>query len=156
MRTLIASSRYLVIIAVVACFALAIGGMLYGAASTVTLIMHGVHDGVSAEARKHLTVEAIEMVDLFLLSTVFLITGFGLYSLFIDEDVPAPAWLSVHGLDALKAALLKVIVVALAVNFLSDVVGWDGSQGILYEGAGIAMIVAAVTYFVANESRGGH
>lgn len=154
MQTLISSSRYLVLAAVLGCLVLALGGFLYGTLSAWDLLLHAVHEGISAATRQHLTVEAIEIVDLYLLSTVFLITAIGLYELFIDPDLPGPAWLSVHGLDDLKAALLKVIVVALAVNFLSDVVGWNGELAIVYEGGAIAMVVAAVTWFVAHEAHG--
>lgn len=152
MQTLIASCRYLVLAAVIGCVVLAVGGFLYATVSTWELLVHAVHEGISAATRQHLTVEAIEVVDLHLLSTVFLIMAIGLYELFIDADLPGPAWLSVHGLDDLKAALLKVIVVALAVNFLSDVVGWSGELAIVYEGGAIAMVIAAVTWFVAHES----
>jgi hypothetical protein len=41
-------------------------------------------------------------------------------------------------------------VVVLAVLFLGAVVGWDGSRDLLGFGVGVALVIAALTYFLAT------
>ena len=92
----------------------------------------------------------IEIVDLFLLGTVFLMIALGLYELFVDEDLDLPRWLSINSFDDLKNKLVGVVVVVLAVLFLGAVVGWDGSRDLLGFGVGVALVIAALTYFLAT------
>jgi uncharacterized membrane protein YqhA len=60
----------------------------------------------------------IEMTDVFLLGTVLFIVSFGLYQLFINPNVPVPAWLKIESLDELSERLIEVVGVLLAVTFL--------------------------------------
>ena len=46
--------------------------------------------------------------------------------------------------------LVVVVVVVLSVLFLGAVVGWDGSRDLLGFGAGVAMVIAALTYFLST------
>ena len=48
-------------------------------------------------------VDVLTAVDAILLGTVLLVIGYGLYELFIDEDLNVPVWLQVHDLDDLKS-----------------------------------------------------
>ena len=100
---------------------------------------------------KQLILSCIEVVDLFLLATVFYITALGLYELFIDERIKVPDWLEIHTIDDLKTKLTSVIVVVLSVLFLSEVVRWNGGTNILPLGSGIALVIAALTYFLSSQ-----
>ena len=71
----------------------------------------------------------IEVIDLYLIGTVFYITALGLYELFIDDQVPTPGWLHITHLNDLKGKLLGVAVVIMAVLFLGHLVSWDGGSG---------------------------
>ena len=46
----------------------------------------------------------------------------GLYSLFIDSDIPVPKWLRTEDVDSLKSRLAGIIVVMLGVLFLEQVI----------------------------------
>jgi len=77
----------------------------------------------------------------------------GLYELFIDDTIPLPAWLQIHSLDDLKSKLVGVVAVVLAVSFLGAVIKGMEPLSLMYEGVGIAAVVAAMGYFLG---RAGH
>src|SRR5690242_4237705 len=112
LRRILAASRYLVVIAVVGSFVAAITVLIDGALTVVNVVIetftHGVFTSVGA---KHLALECIDIIDLFLLGTTLYIVALGLYDLFIDDTLPMPYWLRFHSLDDLKEKLLGVVVV---------------------------------------------
>ena len=81
-----------------------------------------------------------------------LIIALGLYALFVDDTLPLPHWLEIHDLDDLKAKLLSVVVVVLAVLFLGEVVKWDGRRELLGLGVAIAAVIAGLTFFLFQGS----
>ena len=151
LHRILARSRYLMLIAVFGSFAASVTLLIYGALETLITIGHTATVPVSRENSKQLILSCIEVVDLFLLATVFYITALGLYELFIDERIKVPYWLEIHTIDDLKTKLTSVIVVVLSVLFLSEVVRWNGGTNILPLGAGIASIIAALTYFLSSQ-----
>jgi uncharacterized membrane protein YqhA len=151
LHPILAKSRYLMLIAVFGSFAASVTLLIYGALETVITIGHTATVSVSSENSKQLILSCIEVVDLFLLATVFYITALGLYELFIDERIKVPFWLEIHSIDDLKTKLTSVIVVVLSVLFLSEVVWWNGGTNILPLGAGIALVIAALTYFLSSQ-----
>jgi uncharacterized membrane protein YqhA len=151
LHRILAKSRYLMLIAVFGSFAASVTLLIYGALETLITIGHTVRAPVSSANSKQLILSCIEVVDLFLLATVFYITALGLYELFIDERIKVPDWLEIHTIDDLKTKLTSVIVVVLSVLFLSEVVRWNGGTNILPLGAGIALIIAALTYFLSSQ-----
>ncbi len=104
----------------------------------------------------HVTVvsHVITAVDDFLLATVLLIFGLGLYELFISKieaahgDQHANNILMINSLDDLKDRLGKVILMILIVAFFKNVlhVTFDDPLNILYMGAGIFLVSLAL-YF---------
>jgi len=151
LHRILARSRYLMLIAVFGSFAASVTLLIYGALETVITIDHTATVPVSSENSKQLILSCIEVVDLFLLATVFYITALGLYELFIDDRIKVPIWLKIHTIDDLKTKLTSVIVVVLSVLFLSEVVRWNGGTNILPLGAGIASVIAAQTYFLSSQ-----
>src|SRR5581483_607409 len=99
-RRILSASRYLIVIAAACIFATATALLCYGAAETYTQIA-GLFGGANAKGTKGLILAAIELVDLFLLATVLYVIAVGLYELFIDDQLPLPAWLVIHNLDDL-------------------------------------------------------
>ena len=81
-----------------------------------------------------------------------LISALGLYALFVDDTLPLPHWLEIHDLDDLKAKLISVVIAVLAVLFLGEVVKWDGQRELLGIGAGIALVIAALTFFLTQRT----
>ena len=152
LHRILARSRYLMLIAVLGSFAASVTLLIYGAAETIMTIAQIITAGaVSSENSKKLVLSFIEVVDLFLLATVFYITALGLYELFIDERIKVPHWLEIHTIDDLKSKLTSVIVVVLSVLFLSEVVKWNGATNIFPFGASIALVIAALTYFLSSQ-----
>ena len=151
LHRILARSRYLMLIAVFGSFAASVTLLIYGALETVITIRHTATVPVSRENSKQLILSCIEVVDLFLLATVFYITALGLYELFIDDRIKVPIWLEIHTIEDLKTKLTSVIVVVLSVLFLSEVVRWNGGTNILPLGGGIALVIAAQTYFLSSQ-----
>jgi len=151
LHRILARSRYRMLIAVFGSFAASVTLLIYGALETVITIGHTATVPLSRENSKQLILSCIEVVDLFLLATVFYITALGLYELFIDDRIKVPIWLEIHTIDDLKTKLTSVIVVVLSVLFLSEVVRWNGGTNILPLGAGIASVIAALTYFLSSQ-----
>ncbi|MEO1238215.1 MAG: YqhA family protein [Pseudomonadota bacterium] len=145
----LAATRYLMIIPVIGAFLGATALLVYGGAETIQLISNTIAEAeISRKGAKALAIEFIEIIDLFLLGTVFYIIAFGLYELFIEPDIGLPDWLEIRTLDDLKNKLVKVVIVVLGVLFLGHVVAWDGATDVVYLGAGIALVVAALTWFL--------
>lgn len=153
MQRLISTSRYLIVIPALGSFVAATALLLYGAVEIVQLIGETLASGVSSKGAKALALAFIEVVDLFLLGTVLYIIALGLYELFIDDGLPLPAWLSIHNLDDLKNKLTGVVILVMGVLFLGQVVTWDGERDLLRYGGAIALMIAALTYFLSQRSK---
>lgn len=104
--------------------------------------------GLTPKAVKMFAVGIIEAVDVFLIAIAVFIISTGLYSLFIDDTLPMPAWMKVQSLEDLKSNLISVVVAVLAVYFLREVVAWDGSQDIVALGLALGIVIAALTFFL--------
>jgi uncharacterized membrane protein YqhA len=155
MGRFLSASRFMIILAVIGAFLAASTLMVYGLLATVQLISSTLQTGeISRKIAKALTLEFIEIVDLFLLATVFYIIAIGLFELFISSDVKLPTWLTIRNLDDLKSKLIAVVIVVLGVSFLGQVVSWDGSRDLLGYGVAIALVIAALTYFLAQKTSG--
>jgi uncharacterized membrane protein YqhA len=154
-KKILAKSRYLILIAVAGSFVAAAALLVYGGIELVHLVFDAFGAGkFTAKGAKALALGFIEIVDLFLLGTVFYITALGLYELFIDDTLDVPCWLEIHDLDGLKNKLVGVVVVVMAVLFLGQVVTWDGERDLLRFGAGIALVIAALTWFLSLKKKG--
>ncbi len=151
LRPLLNASRYLVLAAVLGSLVAALALFVYGVAETIAVVVDTIAKAeVSSKGAKALALAFIEIVDLFLLGTVFLMIALGLYELFIEENLALPMWLSINSFDDLKNKLVGVVIVVLAVLFLGAVVSWDGSRDLLGFGAGVALVIAALTYFLST------
>jgi uncharacterized membrane protein YqhA len=95
----------------------------------------------------------IKQADYALLATVLYVLALGLYSLFVDDRVPMPKWLSIHDLGQLKELLAGVVVVAIAVIFLGQALTWDGTTDLLAPGLASAAVIAALALFLWQASR---
>ena len=163
-RRILASSRYFIAIAVIGSFVASAAALTYGGVATVMVVLGAFRRREFSEAgAKHLAVDLVGMIDLFLLGTVLYIVAAGLYQLFVDPDLPLPRWLLITTLDDLKERLLGVVIVLLAVTFLGDVVEWDGDWNLLAEGLSVALVlgVLALTIVVLARAHppggsGGH
>ncbi|AGY57633.1 YqhA family protein [Gloeobacter kilaueensis] len=151
-QKLLPAGRFLILIAVAGTMAATIALLVYGIVQAAQLIVGAFGAGmVSAKGLKGLALGFIEVVDLFLLGTVFYIVALGLYELFIGE-IAVPRWLVITSLDDLKSKLVSVVIVILAILFLGQVVSWDGERNLLPYGGSIALVIAALTYFLSQKA----
>lgn len=155
LRPVLSASRFVVFAAVLGALAASLSLFVYGLAETAMAIAQAIAKAeISSKGAKALALEFIEIVDLFLLGTVMLMIALGLYELFIDPDLPLPDWLQIRTFDDLKHKLIGVVIVVLAVLFLGHVVAWDGQRDLLRFGAGIALVIAALSYFLSTAKAG--
>jgi len=120
MRTVFSWSRYLIWIAVISLLLATLAVFVFGLISTVMVVIETFrHGAFGAEGARHLSVELIEMIDLFLLGTILFITSVGLHELFVDPGLKEilPEWMSVSSLDQLKFNLLAVLFLGVAASF---------------------------------------
>ncbi len=149
-RKVIVSSRYIVSAASLGAFVasallliVALGQLIITVVSTLANFTSVLADP------KELTQVLVTNIDLFLLSAGFYIIGLGFYELFVDAAVPVPAWLEITDFEDLKASLVGIVVVVIAVAFLGQVLDWKGGVDIFYFGAAVGLVIAALTYFVS-------
>ena len=150
LRRVLASSRYIVFIAILGTFVASFALMLYEAVVVAEVVGDVVRKGsISSEAGKTLAVALIEAIDVFLIAIVAYIIGLGLYALFVDDTLPLPRWLEVHDLDDLKGHLVSVVIAVLAVLFLREAVARAGEFDLLRFAAALAIMIAALTFFLS-------
>lgn len=147
---ILGTSRFLILIAVVGSFLAATTLMVYGGFTVIYIMMDTIRSGTpNPLGAKELIVACIELIDLFLLCVVLYIISSGLYKLFVGP-IDLPEWLQVGNLDELKAQLINVVIVLLAVIFLGQVVTKYGGIDILYMGVGISLVTVALVYTMTH------
>jgi uncharacterized membrane protein YqhA len=151
LRRALASSRYVIVVAVIGTFVASLALLVYEMIVVAAMLVDVVRTGtVSPPAAKTLAVGLIETVDVFLIAVAVYITSLGLYALFVDNTLPLRRWLEIHDLEDLKSNLVSVVIAVLAVLFLREAVAWDGSRDLLAFGAAVALIIAALSFFLAK------
>ena len=145
---ILTSSRFVIVLAVLGSFLASLTMLIYGGIRTFFVIAVAIRNGVAEKGGKAITVSFIELIDVFLVGTIFYIVALGLYELFIDENLKLPSWLVIHDLDDLKGKLISSVIVILAVYFLGAVVNWDGKTSLLSLSASITLCILALTFFL--------
>jgi uncharacterized membrane protein YqhA len=147
---MIASSRFFVLIATVSLFLAFMAVMV----STIIVTVLAVVGGMSGDySQNEMIGKLIKQADYALLATVLYVLALGLYSLFVDDRIPMPAWLRIHDLGQLKELLAGVVVVAIAVIFLGWALTWDGKSDILALGVGSAAVIGGLALFLWQAAR---
>ncbi|MBK8049403.1 MAG: YqhA family protein [Anaerolineales bacterium] len=148
---LISSSRYIVWLAVVCTFVGAAALMLIGTYDVIWAIWQAATH-LSAEHNGELKLVLIESVDTFLVATVLLMIALGLYQLFVNSELELPRWLNTRNVEDLERRLTGMIVVVMAVIFLTAVIKWDGTITLLWLGLAIGVVTFAVSFFLYQET----
>ncbi len=125
---MVASSRFFVLLATVSLFLAFMAVMVSTIIVTVMTIGNALGGDLS---QNEMIGKLIKQADYALLATVLYVLALGLYSLFVDDRIPMPAWLRIHDLGQLKELLAGVVVVAIAVVFLGQALTWDGVTDLL-------------------------
>jgi uncharacterized membrane protein YqhA len=154
LRSLLASSRYVVLVAVFGASLAAIALMIYESIAIVVIVVDTINaHSISPAVAKTFAVGIIEAIDVYLIAIAIHIIGLGLFTLFIDDTLPLPRWLKIRDLEDLKSNLVSVIIAVLAVLFLREAVAdVDGHELLLY-GAALAIVIASLTLFLGKISR---
>ncbi len=141
--------RLAMLIPVIALSVAAVALIVYGALETRHFVA-ALFTPASHMTRDEAILLAIEIVDLFLLATVVQVVSLGLYQLYFRQDLQLPAWLKIETLDDLKSKLVGVTITVLAVYFLGRAVVWESGPDIAYLGAAVAVVIAALTWFLSK------
>jgi len=150
----VAGTRLIVLVPVIGVMASSVVLVLVGAWTTIQKI--GAVFGVGVDEAlpvKEALIAFVELADLYLLAIVLYIIALGLYELFIKPIPNLPEWLTFHTLDDLKKQLVGVVIVVMAVLFLGRVIHSGDALELFYTGASIALVTAALTYFLSGVVR---
>jgi uncharacterized membrane protein YqhA len=153
----LAAVRFILLIPVLGCLVVAVVVLGFGAALVVKTAA-GLLDRnaeISTTAGKALALTGIEIIDLFLIAAVAYITAVSLYTLFINQHVPAQLRLGIESLSDLKEKIVGVLVVALGVLFLGAAMNWSGGAELLFFGGAIAPMIAVLSYFIRHGEKPG-
>ncbi|NPA51549.1 MAG: YqhA family protein [Aquificae bacterium] len=154
-------SRLIIIFAVISSVLAAFVLVGIGTYDILVVLKHIPHAFISAESFEKYHGEAIthiiSAIDAYLISTVLLIFGLGLYELFIsridyiEQETKSSRILEVHTLDQLKEKLAKVIIMVLIVTFFKHAVdlSYGDVKNLLFLSIGIALIAVSV-YFMGK------
>jgi uncharacterized membrane protein YqhA len=142
------SSKWLFTLAVIGTALIAIFLFILGFLIVLYAIAHTViAPSIDIHSLKEILATFIEIIDVFLVATVFYIIALGFYELFIAK-APLPGWLKICSLDDLKSKLLGLVIIALSVLILGEGLTWNGSSDILGFGLAIAAGIAAISFYV--------
>ncbi len=144
MNKLLARARYAVFIPALASILGALLLMFQGSVAMVVTIIDVITEGTKL---KLTIVDILTAVDAILLGTVLLVIGYGLYELFIDEDLEVPVWLQVQDLDDLKSKLIGVVVAIISVIFVGVFVDTDRAADVISYGVGAGAILTGLAFF---------
>lgn len=147
-------SRLTAILAVVGILAGSFALLVYEGILVALTVIETLDDGgVSPKTAKILAVGLIEAIDIFLIAVMANMMGQGLYKLFIDPDLKLPAWMAMRDMDDLKRNLSTSIIAVLSVLFMREAVSWDGQRDLLQLGGAIALMIAALTFYLVAKKR---
>ncbi len=156
------STRYTVILAVIFSVLGSIALFVLGSYEIMETLFSKLPDLLTGNTSDHSTLlyKLIAAVDLYLISVVLLIFGFGLYELFIskidiarrDESVTI---LEIENLEELKNKIIKVIIMVLIVSFFERILRISGKFNDPIDMAYFALSILGLSlgvYFVRKHS----
>ena len=155
------NSRLVVVIAVVASLAVALGALWVSTVDALHLLgqMAQYHEpeatamGLTHDAMRSLIVgHVVSVIDGYLLAVIMLIFALGLYELFVsrievaEKSELASRVLLIKSLDDLKDRLAKVVLLIMVVKFFEIAIGVkiERPLDLLYLALGIALVAAAL------------
>jgi uncharacterized membrane protein YqhA len=143
-------SRYVVFVAVIAALAASAALFLYEAAVVAGVIFNAIKQGgFQLQSGNALAVGSIEAIGVFLIAIVALVIGLGLHRLFVDEAMPLPRWLKIGDLEGLNGYLVSIVIAVLTVLFLGQAVERAGDLDLLRLAAALALMIAALVFFLS-------
>jgi uncharacterized membrane protein YqhA len=148
MRFITNSSKWLFTLAVLGTALISVFLFILGFLIVIYAIAHAVvTSSIDMNSLKEILATFIEIIDVFLVATVFYIIALGFYELFIAK-APLPGWLKICNLDDLKEKLLGLVIIALSVLILGEGLTWNGTSEILGFGLAIAAGISAISFYI--------
>ena len=144
MNRILEASRYAVVVPAIASI---LGALLLMVQGSIEMIQVIIEAATNSTKLKITIVDVLTAVDAILLGTVLLVIGYGLYELFINEDLKVPVWLQVQDLDDLKSKLIGVVVAIVAVVFVGVFVDVNRSKDVIAYGVGAGALVTGLAIF---------
>lgn len=144
MRRILGATRYAVIVPAIAAI---LGALLLMVQGSIAMVMAIIGSVTGRSYLKDTIVEVLTAVDAILLGTVLLVIGYGLYELFVDNNIQVPEWLQVRDLDDLKSKLIGVVVAIIAVIFVGVFVDVNRAADVVAYGVGAGALVAGLAIF---------
>jgi uncharacterized membrane protein YqhA len=153
------STRYVVVVAVVASVVASFAAFFLATADTVLLVAdvsRFVDPSIGEEGRRDIHAatlkHVVKIVDFYLLGSALLIFGLGLYELFISRIDRAQTSesragvLVIRSFDDLKNRLGKVILMIMVVSFFERVLAVRATSAleVVYVAVGIAVVAGAL------------
>lgn len=158
------NSRFMVILAVISAIFSAFIMVVMGTIEVIRVVGEFGYAfsslNVYEEFRKNTVSHLVGSIHYYLIGTVFLIFGIGLYELFIrkidiaEADESSSKVLIIHDLDALKEKIAKVVIMVLIVTFFRYAINFQYADmiNLLYLSIGILLI--AVSIYLTHKSSG--
>lgn len=143
MKYILERSRYLTLIGIFSLLVASFTAFAWGTIKTVTTTLLVIR---SLGTDSSITIELIEIIDIFLISTTILIFAASLYELFIGK-LDLPDWMLAHNLYELKNKLSSMIVLVMAVKFLQKLIDVKDGAELLQRGIAVAVVSAALIAF---------
>jgi uncharacterized membrane protein YqhA len=144
--------RFIMVLAVVST---CVGSAVLLVVGTID-VFASIWDAVTGTDTDQLKVTLIDTVDTFMVATVLMVIAFGLYQLFVNPRVDLPSVLQTRSFGELEKRLASMVIVVLAVSFLSEAVNWNGDANLLGFGVAIGVVMLGVSAFLYQEARWSH
>ncbi|WP_367392846.1 YqhA family protein [Lewinella sp. LCG006] len=142
--------KIIALIAVIAIILLAIGVEYYA----ITQIAKNLTAIITDTSKEDIVVkDVLKSLDIVLLGVIFFTMAASLFELFIKPIDSLPDWLSINNLDQLKAMMIKMIIVVMAISFTGKIITWNGEMEIAYYGVGLAAVIAGLSYFLLAKEK---
>ena len=142
--------RYTCLIPAFSCVVSALFMMVCCGVLTARSIFNYLHEFLSGHLDIHylekLVIDFVQIADFFLISTVILLIGVGIYELFVGS-LGMPKWLEVSSIDELKNKLISIVITALSVQFLTKGVSSTTGELISF-GGGVSMVIASLALYL--------
>ena len=99
------------------------------------------------------------VMDTFLVGATLLVSAFGFYELFIvrkpGDRYWLPRWLRMNDLEDLKARVVSMLILVVAITFVDRTVESHDEQEVFFLGLGISIVIVALSLFLWFGKRGG-
>jgi uncharacterized membrane protein YqhA len=141
--------RYIFLLVIVSTFIASLVLIIVGTIETFQIVFELI-DPSHVEVLSEVKVKFLEVIDQFLLATIFYMISVGFYQLFWNRRSPFDPWLKVDSVHDLEEKLIGVLITLLGVSGLGRIVTWDGTSDLLPFGVTVGLLIAALAFFLAR------